>query len=365
METKSYFSNIQRIFAVPVLSLLLIGTSCQKTDLSTLTAKSAEEVESKAGGGGGNTSTSTVTFSGRATVVKATVLGTPIVLSDTKDLPGTGGALNASLLTADEEVPGSFKLEANVLHAATLGMGDRSRSAASVADLVLTVGGNTISAAFLRSTAFASCGGTARGTSEIAELVINGTPVLVAVAPNTTIALPTGGTITINEQIDNSDGEYGSFTVNALHVIIPGVADVIIASAHADIKCTGSITCNGGDFITGGGWIGPNEAKRNFGVAGGIKNGKLWGHLTFLDHATPNIKVKSTEILTYTIVDATKTRTITGNCEINDVPGKFTVTLTDNGEPGRSDIFDLTLSTGYKATGTLVGGNIQLHRPCK
>ncbi len=47
----------------------------------------------------------------------------------------------------------------------------------------------------------------------------------------------------------------GDITVNALHVIVDGIADVIIASAHADIACKGQPKCEGGDFVTGGGWI--------------------------------------------------------------------------------------------------------------
>jgi hypothetical protein len=35
--------------------------------------------------------------------------------------------------------------------------------------------------------------------------------------------------------------------------------------------------------------------------------------------------------------------------------------VSDQGEPGRNDTFDLTLSTGYHASGTLAGGNIQVH----
>src|SRR5215471_5168744 len=83
-------------------------------------------------------STSTTTFSGRATVVRATapVVGT-IVLSDTGDLPSSGGAQEASLLSVSE--PGL--LTADTLHATTIGQGNSSQSEASVASLTLTAGG--------------------------------------------------------------------------------------------------------------------------------------------------------------------------------------------------------------------------------
>ncbi|HEV8618957.1 MAG TPA: choice-of-anchor P family protein, partial [Candidatus Udaeobacter sp.] len=113
-----------------------------------------------------------VIFSGQAFVVKASVpdLGINTVISDTGALPGSGGALEASLL--DVSVPGL--LTAEVAHASTVGQGDRSRSEASVASLNLVVGGNSIAADFLMSRAMAVCGAAPTGSSEIANLVVNG-----------------------------------------------------------------------------------------------------------------------------------------------------------------------------------------------
>ena len=40
----------------------------------------------------------------------------------------------------------------------------------------------------------------------------------------------------------------------------------------------------------------------------------------------------------------------------------FQVNVCDNGEPGKdSDTFSINMSDGYVATGTLRGGNIQIH----
>src|SRR2546426_12053985 len=91
-------------------------------------------------------------------------------------------------------------------------------------------------------------------------------------------------------------------SVNALHVIVDGVADVVVSHAHADIACQGKPPCDGGgDFVTAGGWITgtPSGAKGNFGVAGGIKNGALWGHLSYLDHGPNGPKVKGTGVTRY------------------------------------------------------------------
>jgi hypothetical protein len=306
------------------------------------------------------------TFSGRATVVQATVLGTTTVLADTGPLPSSGGAEEASLLTAS--VPGL--LEAEVLHASTAAQGNASRSEASVAELSLTVGGQSIGAGFLMSRAEARCtsgSASATGSSELVGLVVNGQAISVTGAPNQTVPLPLGaGTIIINEQT----GGPGDITVNALHVIVTGVADVVIASAHADITCAAPPpppSCPGADFVTGGGWITgtPTGAQANFGVAGGIKNGAFWGHLTYVDHGAGAPKVKGTGVTAYSVLDST-TRHIEGTAEVNGAGGyTYSVDVSDKGEPGRNDTFRITLSNGYTAGGTLGGGgNIQLHQPC-
>jgi hypothetical protein len=316
-------------------------------------------------------STNNVTFSGQAYAVKATVpaAGISTVISDTGSLPGSGGQLEASLL--DVSVPGL--LTAEVAHATTIGQGDRSRSEASLANLNLAVGGNTITADFLMSRAMAVCGAAPTGSSEIANLVVNGQTITVGTQPNQTVTLP-NGTIVINEQTSSSSqkNKNGSsdITVNALHVTINDLsggvlADVIIASAHADINCTGKPACTGGDFVTGGGWITPSGPHANFAVAGGIKNNAFWGHLQYQDHGT-GLKVHGTGVTAYAVVDTT-TRHIEGTAEVNGQSGfTYQVDVADNGEPGRQqDTFAIRLSNGYSATGLLAGGNIQLHQPCK
>ena len=120
------------------------------------------------------------------------------------------------------------------------------------------------------------------------------------------------------------------------------------------------------DFVTGGGWIvGPNGAKANFGLHGGIKHGAFWGGLNFLDHAT-RMHVKSTAVTAYTQVDEIG-REIRFNVNIDGEPGTAILRVWDNGEPGRNDLFQIALSTGYVAAGDLGGdrpggGNLQLHK---
>lgn len=169
------------------------------------------------------------------------------------------------------EVPGL--LTAHVLHAAVVAQDKRSRSEASVADLNLTVGGHTITAELLMARATAGCENgpiTMSGGSEIVSLQVDGQGVVVSGQPDQTIVLP-NERIVINEQSSSSTKDSGEITVNALHVVIDGVADVIVSSAHADIVCRGPDETPVNDFITGGGWITgtPSEKKANFGAAGG------------------------------------------------------------------------------------------------
>ena len=52
---------------------------------------------------------------------------------------------------------------------------------------------------------------------------------------------------------------------------------------------------------------------------------------------------------------------VKGNGSNNGMPVTFTIDVTDNGEPGNTDQFKITLSDGYTRTGTLKRGNLQVH----
>jgi hypothetical protein len=73
-------------------------------------------------------------------------------------------------------------------------------------------------------------GAPGSGSSGIANLSINGVPIVVTGDANQTISIP-GGQVVVNEQIISPSGA----TVNAIHVTVSGVADVVIASATAGI----------------------------------------------------------------------------------------------------------------------------------
>jgi len=160
-----------------------------------------------------------------------------------------------------------------------------------------------------------------------------------------------------------------------------GIATLALTLASGSVSAQfSSITCSpSGDFVTGGGFIIPDlltGAHANFGVAGGCKNGFLWGHLEYVDHgsglapstAPTPFRVHGTGVLEY-FADPfdPKTRWIGGTAETNDPNNptvSYCVRVTDNGEGASAllpDTFLIMLSNGYTAGGSLVGGNIQLH----
>ena len=173
------------------------------------------------------------TVAGQARATQATITGplgttTTTTLSDTGTLGGTNDARDASLLTAS--VPSL--LDAEVFSAATISFSDEVDSQASVGNVNLTVAGVAISADSVVSQASSVLGTGSSGSSTISNLAIGGLPINVTGAPNQTVAIP-GGLVTINEQTISSTG---AAVVNAVHVTVAGVADVVIASATAGIS---------------------------------------------------------------------------------------------------------------------------------
>jgi hypothetical protein len=173
------------------------------------------------------------TVTGQSTVVQATVLGllgtvTTTTLSATAPLASTTDAEDASQSAGS--VPSL--LSAETLSAATIGYPDEVDSVASLGGLSLNVAGVSISADLVMAQASQVLGSAASGISNLDNLAINGVPVAITGAPNQTVAIP-GGQIVINEQTVSSTG---AFVVNALHVTVNGVADLVLASATAGIS---------------------------------------------------------------------------------------------------------------------------------
>jgi hypothetical protein len=179
------------------------------------------------------TGTTSSTVVGDASAARVSVLGilgtaTTTALADTGTLSGVNDARDAS--TVIGSVPST--LSAETLSAATFSWVDQVDSEASLTNLSMTVAGIGITADSVIAQASQVLGAAGSGTSYIDNLSINGTPIAVTGAPNQAVWIP-GGQVIINEQSVSSNG---TAVVNALHVAITGVADVVIASATAGIS---------------------------------------------------------------------------------------------------------------------------------
>lgn len=316
-------------------------------------------------------------YSGRAVVLDANVLGiVPVTLVDTGALPPEGGHLNESLL--DLAVPGL--ISTGIAHAATVGQAKYVQSEAGVVDASLTLPGVTLTADILLGQAEALCAsakkGNVKGSSTIAGLMLNGTPINVTGKPNQTIELPlvVGSVkLVLNEQIVTKSGNNAAITVNALHLTVTVLgsttAEVVIGHAEAGVLCAKQSQCPTKNSASGMGTIQLASGKASFSFSGGIKNGDFFGKLKYDDKA--GTKLNGTGVTDFKQTGA-KSRQIVGTATLN---GGGTVTYTldvvDGGKPTK-DTFRLRLSNGYDTgvqklvgTGGFRCGNIRVHKPCK
>ena len=196
------------------------------------TAQLGVQLPSPVGGLLPGSSTGAQTVVGQAAAVRVTILsllgGTTTALADTGTLGGINDARDAAFTTGS--LPSG--LTGEVLSAATMSWSDQVDSVASLANLNMTIAGVGITADSVVAQASQAAGAAGSGSATLSNLMINGVSVPVTGAPNQAIWIP-GGLVTINEQSISSTG---AATVNALHVAITGVADVVIASATAGIS---------------------------------------------------------------------------------------------------------------------------------
>jgi len=170
---------------------------------------------------------------GQGVAVQATVfgiLGTPTTtaLADT----GVIGGTNLEQDVGQDTGSVASLLSADVLSSSTSSYADEVDSVSSLGDLNLNVGPVSITADSVMAEASQVLGAAGSGSSFVDNLAINGVPIAVTGDPNQTVAIP-GGQIIINEQTISSTG---SAVVNALHVTVNGVADLVIASVTAGIS---------------------------------------------------------------------------------------------------------------------------------
>jgi len=311
-------------------------------------------------------------FSGQATALMANVLSQQVTLADTGYFEAPD-FLPPAPCTAQGISTAPLSVEAEIFCASTRGEGDHSMSNAHVAALNASVAGVPVTAALLRSDASAQCSvltpvlaGTAHVLeAQVGPVTIDSDP-LLPTPRNQPVPIPgvPGAYFIVDEQETSFNANRGDITLTALRVVVPGVADVSFARAHADIICQGSPVCPGLHFVTGGGFLNGPNGKQHFVIA--FREGDLsWGHLMYSDKGS-GVALRAAKPFTSATVFPEGTQgggRLTG---ATTAAQSFTAHITDNGEPGRDDVFELFSPDGVTlASGNLAGGNIQVHKACQ
>jgi hypothetical protein len=333
-------------------------------------------------------SASSVSYSGRAVALRidgvTQPVAGPIIVCDTGELPHAGGFIQRTEANVNI-ASGALKI-ANA-EAQVSGSGPETAAESTLTgyrvEFVVDDNGHThralIEADFVHAEVSASVDKkgliSLRSQVLIQGLKVNGRAIVVTGAANQRVDLPpeVGGYLILNEQASaGGSGGSGDVGVSAIHFYVCHCIEGHVGFVNAGITAQGTPPApeeHECGKVTGGGWITgtPSGAKGTFGMSGGIRRGEFWGHLTFQDHGT-SMKVQSTAVTGFAQDPGDRNgRIITYSVTINGTPGTARLRVVDNGEPGRTDIFDLTLSTGYRASGDLGGarpggGNIQLHK---
>lgn len=333
----------------------------------------------------GQPTATVTTYSAHATALRidgvTQPVSGPIIIADTGPLPSSGGFIQKTESGVDIANGGLTIAE---VEAVASGAGPQAAAESTLtkyhAEFVVTDGDHTHRAVIEADYIHAEVSATVDRKGVVAllskvqieNLTVNGQAITVTGAPNQRVDLPpeVGGYLIINEQASAGGGSDGDIGVSAIHFFvchcIEGHLGFVTAGITSEGKPTAPADCG---KVTGGGWISgtPSGAKGTFGMSGGIRRGEYWGHLTYQDHGN-GLKVKSTAVVGFRNDPADRNgRIIRYAVTINGEAGFADLRVVDNGEPGRDDIFDLTLSNGYRAAGDLGGprpggGNIQVHK---
>lgn len=135
----------------------------------------------------------------------------------------------------------------------------------------------------------------------------------------------------------------------------PGLFGIIATRAGARVDTKTFVGANTPCSVNGGGIL---DGQRNFGLNARFSGSRLHGQVNFLDHGL-GLHVRSRELSS--LVCSGTSATLRGTADTDAGPQQFRIDVNDAGEPGRSDTFTIQLfPSGYTATGTLRGGNIQV-----
>jgi hypothetical protein len=314
-------------------------------------------------------------FSGEAGVINLVDVHTgpaSILIANTGTVPSADGSREATITATNMQ-----GLSLELAHAFVRGMDNETIAESSVHNLALTIrteSGAThmITAELITAQASATCtsgGASLAANAQITGLAIDGLGLEVTHEPNQKLVFDEW-TLIINEQSITTMKSGGTAEAAALHILVHNYIQGTVGYARAGIRCpkgASGPTAECEDWLTGRGWIEgtPSGERSNFGIGGGIRKGRFWGHLDYIDHGM-GMQVKATAVTGYQASGPSE-RLINYDVTIDGEPGNALVRVIDNGESGRDDTFEIQLSNGYFAGLSLGGegpggGNIQLHK---
>ena len=157
-----------------------------------------------------------------AVALSANALGLVIKSAEAGPFGLEGGSESVSALTAT--LPNI--LSTGVLNGDVWANRYHSRASSSVDQLWLNLVGLKLTASVLAAKTAADCEGDVVGSSSVASITINGKTIAITGQPNQTIPLLVGKVV-INEKQPYNNG----IRVRALHVVVNGIADVVVAEA--------------------------------------------------------------------------------------------------------------------------------------
>jgi hypothetical protein len=171
-------------------------------------------------------------YTGRAFDASLTLVGLPLI----PPFPDTGSIQTSIASTTNKTlgIPLGSLGSITVLDARVTTGAGKSTGKATVGAVNLTIPGvGTIVATTVAATSTSTCT-AATGSTTIAKLVINGKAILTTnLKPNSVIQIG-AITLTLDQQAPVPGADHG-LTVTAIHLSVPGVADVQIGSARSDI----------------------------------------------------------------------------------------------------------------------------------
>lgn len=110
-------------------------------------------------------------------------------------------------------------------------------------------------------------------------------------------------------------------------------------------------------FASGGGWLMADGQKVHFSISATSADGSLGGTCTIVAGRT---KLTCIDATGYVRSPTTGSVVVRGHAAVGGALTDYRIVVQDRGEPGRGvDHFEITTASGYSASGTIGGGNVQ------